>query len=530
MKSSDQSDAKEKGSTGTLALPVNPWLIAAAVVLPTFMEVLDTTIVSVALPYIAGNLSASTSQATWVQTSYLISNAIVLPASAWFSAFFGRKRYFIVSIAVFAVASLLSGIAPSLGFLVAAQLLMGAGGGALQPLSQAILMESFPPEKRGKAMSVWALGVVVAPVLGPVVGGWITDHYTWRWLFYINVPVSVVALWMIQQFITDPPYLRQLKPGRIDAIGFGLLTLWLATMQTVLDKGQEDDWFSALWIRWFSLISIISLVTLIVWELREQSPIVNLRVLTNRNFLLGFVIVTLIGVLSYSPLTLLPLFQQNLLGYTALQSGLAQYPRGIGSLIVLPLVGFLSSRMDNRKIIVAGIILTASSSLMLGNINLEVAKSNFNLANLLQGAGVATAFVPLATTAMGLLRNEQMGNATGLFNLMRNLGGSIGISMVTTMLARGAQAHQTVLVAHLTPFDPNYQAALLANQAALAPGVGPAQAQLMAPGVIYNSLLQQSSLLAYVDDFRRLALLSFASILAVLWMKRVSAKKSIAVH
>jgi DHA2 family multidrug resistance protein len=512
------------------SIKVNPWLIAAAVVLPTFMEVLDTTIVSVALPYIAGNLSASSSQATWVQTSYLISNAIVLPASAWFSAFFGRKRYFMVSIAVFAVASLLSGVAPSLGFLVAAQLLMGAGGGALQPLSQAILMESFPREQRGQAMSVWALGVVVAPVLGPVAGGWITDHYSWRWLFFINVPVSAAALWMIQQFIVDPPYLRDVKPGRIDAIGFGLLALWLATMQTVLDKGQEDDWFSAEWICWFSLISIISLITLIIWELREKSPIINLRVLTNRNFFLGFIIVTLIGILSYSPLTLLPLFQQNLLGYTALQSGLAQYPRGIGSLLVLPLVGFLSSRVDNRIIILAGIVLSALAALMLGNINLEVAKTNFNLANLIQGAGVAIAFVPLATTAMGLLPNEQMGNATGLFSLMRNLGGSIGISMVTTMLARGAQVHQTMLVAHLTPFDPNFQAALQANQAALAPGVGPVQAQLMAPGMIYTSLLQQSSLLAYVDDFRRLAFLTLISFPAVLLMKRAAAKRGVAVH
>lgn len=515
----------------TLDAPkTNPWLIAAAVVLPTFMEVLDTTIVSVSLPYIAGNLSVSSSDATWVQTSYLISNAIVLPASAWLSAYFGRKRYFMVSIAVFAMASLLSGLAPSLGFLLAAQLLMGAGGGALQPLSQAILMESFPPAKRGQAMSVWALGVVVAPVLGPVVGGWITDHYSWRWSFYINVPVSVAALWMIQQFVADPPYLRNVKSGRIDAIGFGLLALWLATMQTVLDKGQEDDWFSAQWICWFSVISVVSLITLVIWELREKSPIIDLRVLTNRNFLVGFVIVTLIGILSYSPLTLLPLFQQNLLGYTALQSGLAQYPRGIGSLIVLPLVGFLSSRVDNRIIIIAGIVIAASASLMLGNINLEVAKTNFNLANLLQGAGTATAFVPLATTAMGLLRNEQMGNATGLFNLMRNLGGSVGVSMVTTMLARGAQAHQTMLVAHLTPFDPNFQAALQANQAALAPGVGQAQAHLMAPAMIYNSLLQQSSLLAYVDVFRLLAFMALLCVPAALLMKRASAKKAPAVH
>ena len=512
------------------SIKINPWLIAAAVVLPTFMEVLDTTIVSVALPYIAGNLSASSSEATWVQTSYLVSNAVVLPASAWFSSFFGRKRFFMACIAIFSAASFLCGVAPTLDVLILARVLQGAGGGALQPLSQAILLESFPPAKRGQAMAVWGFGVVVAPVLGPLIGGWVTDHYSWRWLFYINIPISLIALWMIQQFIVDPGYLRNAKPGRIDAIGFGLLTLWLGTMQTVLDKGQEDDWFGATWIRWFSVISVLSLIALVIWELRVCSPIVNLRVLKNRNFALGTVLGTLFGVMVYSPLALLPLFLQNLLGYTALQSGLAQAPRGAGSLMVLPLVGILSSRVDNRKLLFTGLLLCGVSVLMLGDIDLEVSKSDFVLANLVQGMGMALTFVPLATTAMGLLRNTEMGSATGLFNLMRNLGGSIGTSMVTTLVERDAQAHQAMLVAHVTPFDPNYQAGLQAVQAALAPAVGPAQANLMAPGAIYNSLVQQSNLLAYVDDFRWLALVAFASILAVLGMKRVSAKGSVAVH
>jgi DHA2 family multidrug resistance protein len=494
------------------------------------MEVLDTTIVSVALPYIAGNLAASSSEATWVQTSYLVSNAVVLPASAWFSSFFGRKRFFMTCIGIFSAASFLCGIAPSLGVLILARVLQGAGGGALQPLSQAILLESFPPAKRGQAMAVWGFGVVVAPVLGPLIGGWVTDHYSWRWLFYINIPISLIALWMVRQFIVDPAYLRNAKPGRIDAIGFGLLTLWLATLQPVLDKGQEDDWFSATWICWFSVISVLSLVALVIWELRVQSPIVNLRVLKNRNFALGTILGTMFGVMVYSPLALLPLFLQNLLGYTALQSGLAQYPRGVGSLMVLPLVGILSSRVDNRKLLFTGLLLCGVSVLMLGDINLQVAKSNFVLANLIQGMGMALTFVPLATTAMGLLRNTEMGSATGLFNLMRNLGGSIGTSMVTTMVERGAQAHQAMLVAHVTPFDPTYQAGLQSVQAALAPSVGPAQANLMAPGAIYNSLVQQSNLLAYVDDFRWLALVAFSSIIAVLCMKRVSAKGSVAVH
>ena len=514
----------------TSQLQINPWLIAAAVVLPTFMEVLDTTIVSVALPHVAGNLSASSSQATWVQTSYLISNAVVLPASGWLSNYFGRKRFFVTSIGIFSIASFLCGMAPTLGFLVLARVIQGAGGGALQPLSQSILMEAFPPEKRGQAMSVWAVGVVVAPVLGPLLGGWITDHYSWRWLFYINVPVGLAALWMIQRFVTDPPYLRGAKPGRIDAIGFGLLTLWLATMQVVLDKGQEDDWFAADWICWFSALAVISLIAFVIWELRTPAPIVNLRVLKNRNFALGTIIVTLFGVMVYSPLTLLPLFLQNSLGYTALQSGIAQSPRGLGSLLMLPLVGFLSARIDSRKLIMVGLALAGTASLLLGDINLQVAQSNFALANFIHGAGSALSFVPLATATMGLLRNEEMGNAAGLFNLMRNLGGSMGISLVTTMLARGAQAHQAVLVAHVTPFDAIFQAKLQASQAALVNVVGSAQALLMAPGVIYTELLQQSNLLAYVDDFRWLALLSFSAILAVFGMKRAAAKRGVALH
>lgn len=509
---------------------VNPWLIAAAVVLPTFMEVLDTTIVSVALPYIAGNLSASTSESTWVQTSYLISNAVVLPASAWFSSRFGRKRFFMACIAIFAASSFLCGIAPSLAVLVLARVLQGAGGGALQPLSQAILMESFPPAKRGQAMAVWGMAVVVAPVLGPLLGGWITDQASWRWVFYINIPVAVIALWMIHQFISDPPYAHQTKRQKIDAVGFGLLIIWLATMQTVLDKGQEADWFSAIWIRWFSLVSGLSLIGFVAWELRASSPIVDLSVMTNRNFFLGTVVAAMFGVVVYGPPTLLPLFLQNLMGYTALQSGIAQSPRGLGSLLVMPFVGLLSAKMDNRKLIMAGLFTCGLGSLMLGDLSLQIAERNFLLANLVQGAGLAITFVPLTTAAMGRLRNEQMGNASGLFNLMRNLGGSIGISLATTLVDRGAQVHQAVLIRHVTPFDPTYQTALQSAQAALTPSVGSAQAQLMAPGQIYNSLVQQSNLLAYVDDFRWLALLTFASVLIAFSFKRVSAKGTIAVH
>ncbi len=484
------------------SIKVNPWLIAAAVVVPTFMEVLDTTIVSVSLPNIAGSLSASTSEATWTQTSYLISNAIVLPASAWFSSFFGRKRFFLACVVIFTAASVLCGMAPTLGVLIVARILQGAGGGALQPLSQAILLESFPPAKHGQAIAVWGLGVVVAPVLGPVLGGWITDNYSWRLLFYINLPMGLLAVAMIVRFISDPQYVQASKPRRIDVVGFVLLTLWLGTLQTVLDKGQDADWFSAPWICWFTVISIVSLVG----------------------------VFTVIGVIFYAPQTLLPLFLQNLVGYNALQSGLAQAPRGIGILVAMPISGMLTSRIESRKLVAVGMVLTAVAAWMMSNIDLEVAKSSFLLSNLIQGFGLSLTFVPLTATAMGLLRKEQMGNASGLFNLMRNLGASVGIALVTTMVARGAQAHQATLVTHLTPLDPVFQSRLQAMGAALAQQVTGAQARVMAPGAIYQSLLQQSNLLAYVDDFRWLALLCFVSIPLVLFLKKVSSEGKVSVH
>jgi len=509
---------------------VNPWLIAAAVILPTFMEVLDTTIVSVSLPNIAGSLSASTSEATWTQTSYLISNAIVLPASAWFSSFFGRKRFLLACVAVFTAASVLCGMAPTLGVLIVARILQGAGGGALQPLSQAILLESFPPAKHGQALAVWGLGVVVAPVLGPVLGGWITDNYSWRLLFYMNLPIGLVSMLMILRFISDPQYVQASKPRRIDVAGFALLTLWLGTFQTVLDKGQDADWFSAPWICWFTVISVVSLVALLIWELRTPDPIIDLRVLANRNFAVGTLLFTVTGVIFYAPQTLLPVFLQNLMGYNALQSGFAQSPRGIGILFGMPIAVMFTSRVESRTLIAGGMVLIAVAAWMMSNIDLEVAKSSFILSNVIQGFGLSITFVPLAATAMGLLRKEQMGNAAGLFNLMRNLGASVGISLVTTMVARGAQAHQSFLVAHLTPLDAAFRSKLEIAQAALAQQVTAAQAQTMAPGVIYKSLLQQSNLLAYVDDFRWLALLCFVAIPLVLCLKRVSVQQEVSVH
>ncbi len=489
---------------------VNPWLVAASVMLATILEVLDTSVANVAVPNIAGNLSASTDEATWVLTSYLVSNAIVLPMTGWLCSFFGRKRFLIACIVFFTLASAACGAATTLGFLIFARIAQGAAGGALQPLSQSILMESFPPAKRGMAMAVFGLGVVVAPIIGPVLGGWITDNYSWRWIFFINVPLGALAIFMSQAFIEDPPYLRDAREklgGAIDYIGFGALTIGLATLQVILDRGQEDDWFNASWVCWASLVSLVSLVFLIVWELRVERPLVDVRVFRNRNFAVGTLLITVVGVVLYSTTALLPLFLQGLMGYPALNSGMAISPRGMGAICSLLVVGVLVSRIDARLLIGLGFLILAYSCGGFGNITLEIATRNVMWPNVLSGIGMGFIFVPLTTTGMGALPNEQMGNAAGVFNLMRNIGGSIGIAMATTLVARGAQTHQALMIGQLSPYRPEFQQYLQSAAAMLGRNSDPVTAQRQAYGMLYGMMQQQAALFAYVDTFRWLALL-----------------------
>jgi len=333
---------------------VNPWLIAFAVMLATILEVLDTSVANVALGHIAGNLSATTDEATWVLTSYLVSNAIVLPMTGWLASFFGRKRFLIGCILGFTLASAACGAASSLGFLIIARILQGAAGGALQPLSQAILMESFPPRKRGVAMAVFGMGVVVAPIIGPVLGGWITDDYSWRWVFYINIPFGILAMLMCEAFLEDPPYLREAherRGGHVDYIGFGFMALWLATLQVILDRGQQDDWFNARWICVATAVSVVSMIAFIYWEVRSKHPLVELRVLRNRNFALGTMLITVVGIVLYSTTALLPLLLQSLMGYPAYNSGLVISPRGVGAICALMIVGRLVNLVDTRMLI-----------------------------------------------------------------------------------------------------------------------------------------------------------------------------------
>lgn len=509
----------------------NPWVIAFSVMLATFMEVLDTSVANVALPHIAGTLSATPEEATWVLTSYLVSNAIILPTAAWLSTVFGRKRFLLTCIVLFTLASAGCGAAPSLALLVLARVFQGLGGGALQPIAQAVLMESFPPARRGVAMATYGIGVVVAPILGPTLGGWVTENYTWRWVFYINLPVGVLAILMVQAFVEDPPYIRR-RTGwaRIDYIGFGLMAIGLATLQVMLDRGQEDDWFSAVWVRWFAVIATVSLIAFIIRELWTRDPIVDLRILRDRNFAVGTLLITVLGIILYSTIAMLPLFMQILMGYSALMSGLALTPRGLGALLTNIIVGRLIAFVDGRVMITLGFILLGVSGFMFSHMNLQIAMSNVVWANFLNGVATALVFVSLTTTTMGTLRNEQMGNAAGLFNLMRNIGGSIGIAGMATFLDRWSQSHQAILVSHLTPYDPTYQQWLNTAQSGLRTRVGGVDAGPKALGLLYNVLGQQARLLAFADNFRVVSYLSLLAVPLIFLFKKAKARPSPAAH
>ena len=505
---------------------INPWLIAVSVMLATFMEVLDTSIAAVALPNIAGSLSASTDEATWVLTSYLVANAIVLPASGWLSLRFGRKRFLITCIVIFTVASFACGAATSLPMILIARAIQGAGGGALQPMAQSILLESFPPAKRGQAMAVFALGVVVAPVLGPTLGGYLTDTYSWRWAFYINIPIGMLAIFMISRFVVDPEYIRQAKPGALDTWGLGLLAVWVGTLQIILDKGQEDDWFGAVWIRWATVILLGAFVAFLVREFRHSKPLVDLRVFRHRNFTLGCIIIGLFGALIYGLVTLLPLFYQTLLGYTAFAAGWAVSPRGVGAIFAMPVIGVLTSKIDNRYLIALGFFLFGISSLWFGHINLGISQWTLLWPIIISGFGSGCVFVPLSTTAMAGLPNQEIGNASGLYNLLRNIGGGIGISLVNTLLSRHEQAHRNEMLRHFTSGNPEFAARVQATSAYLRGiGLAPNVASDRAYAILSGSLSQQSALWAYVDDFRYMAFACFACIPIVFMLRKAMAKK-----
>ncbi len=499
---------------------VNPWLIAISVMLATFMEVLDTAIASVALPYIAGSLSASNDEATWVLTSYLVANAVILPASNWFSLRFGRKRFLVTCVIIFTIASFFCGAAPTLGFMLLARVIQGAGGGALQPLSQSILLESFPPEKRGAAMALFAFGVVVAPVLGPTLGGWLTDTYSWRYAFYINIPVGAFAVFMIGRYVKDPEYITKGHASKFDGLGFGLLAVWTGCLQVILDKGQEDDWFGAPWIRWAFMILVISLFWFIVHSWRSKTPLVKLQTLKDHNFGLGCGLILLFGLCIYSMITVLPLFYQELLGYTAFTAGLVVGPRGIGSILGMPVIGYLGNKVDPRYLLTFGFVGFGIMSLFLGNLTLGIGPWTLLVPIVATGFALSFVFVPITTQAYSTLRNDQIGNASGIFNLLRNIGGSIGISIAQTLLVRRADVHQTQITGYVSQTQYWFEQQLTALTGYLTQHTAAPNAQHAAAGTLYQQLGQQALLWSFVDVFRWMSLICFVCVILVWFFKK----------
>ena len=501
---------------------INPWIIAVAVMLSTFMEVLDTTVVNVSLPHIAGSLSATVDEATWALTSYLVANAIILPITGWLASVLGRKRLLMMAVSGFTVASFLCGLAPNLLLLIVFRILQGACGGALQPISQAVLLESFPPAGRGKAMAFWGLGIVVAPMLGPVIGGWLTDSYSWRWIFYINVPVGIASLVMTELFIFDPSYIRRMSQ-RIDYWGIGMLAVGVASLQIVLDKGQEEDWFASHWIAALAVVSIVALAALVIYELYVGHPVLDLRVFRLRTYAAGVFLMAIVGVVLYGSLVMLPIMLQTLLGYTALQAGMSMFPRGLGSFIAMPIVGAIMTRFDPRKLLAVGIIVCATSMVFLARLSLDIGYWNIFWPQFLQGASLAFLFVPLTTVTMDAIPREAMGNAASLFNLMRNLGGSIGIATVTTLVARNEQTNTNTLAANITTGNPRVQNSLeMLRGLFLSHGADAVTANRRAYAAIFAMVQRQAAMLAFNQTYWLLAALFLLMLPLVALMRRPS--------
>lgn len=484
------------------------WLVAFTVILPVFIQIMDTSVVNVSLPHIQGSLSAGLDEVTWSLTSYLAANAVIIPVTGWLASVLGRKRYLLLSLALFTGSSMACGAAPSLEVLVLARVIQGLGGGGLQPLSQAILLETFPLAERGMAMAVFGMGIVIAPIMGPVVGGWITDNWSWREIFYINLPVGVVAMIMAMLFIKDPPYIRRAEV-HIDRWGILLLCVGLGCLQIVLDKGEREDWFNSAYIVRLSLISAIALTVFIWNELRVGHPVVDLRVFRDRSFAAGNVIMFMGFFALFGTLVLLPLYLQKLMNYTALWAGLVLGPGGMASFIIMPLVGALLRKGVNpRNLLALGLMASALSIWLMSRFNLEAGFWAIAEPRLLLGLGMGLFFVPLSTATFLNIRNEEMGNATAIFNVLRNLGQSFGVALSTTVLSQRAQVHQSFLVERITPFDPAFQSSyqqLLAWLKAWHPEMASMNSAL---GLIYKEVIRQANMLAFNDAFWILACLT----------------------
>ncbi|HWG20257.1 MAG TPA: DHA2 family efflux MFS transporter permease subunit [Terracidiphilus sp.] len=511
----------------------NPWVIAITVTLATFMEVLDTSIANVALPHIAGGLGATEDEATWVLTSYLVANAVILPASAYLTTFIGRKRFYMICVMLFGISSALCGLAPSLGMLVLFRVLQGAGGGGLQPSEQAILADTFAPEKRGQAFALYGFAVVFAPAIGPTLGGWITDNLSWRWCFYINVPVAILSLFLTSRIVEDPPHIvEQVKRSRkaglnLDYFGFSLLALGFGSLELVMDKGQEDDWFGSRLITTFVVLCIVSLIILFFWELaqirRKHRPILDLMLFRNRNFAVSFVLMFVLGFVLFGTTVMIPQFVQTLLGYTAEQAGLVISPGGVAVMLMMPIVGFLVSRVDPRWMIVFGFAMCSWALFTMLTLDLQVSYSYIAWLRVFQAAGLAFLFIPINTLSYNGIPMEKNNDVSGLVNLARNIGGSVGTASFVTMLARRQQFHQERLGSSFSQSNTFLQSQLDVIGRYLVHGgrvSSLAQGKALAEGNLYGQLVRHATMLAYLDVIKVLAIAMLLLIPLVFLMNR----------
>jgi MFS transporter, DHA2 family, multidrug resistance protein len=479
----------------------NPWLVAPVVALAAFMEIMDISIANVSLPHIAGDLSSSQDESTWVLTSYLVTNAVVMPISGWLSNTFGRKNFFLVCIAGFTASSLLCGLAPNLAALILLRAIQGATGGGLQPVGQAILADSFPPEKRGMATAIYGISAVFAPTIGPTLGGWITDSYNWRWIFLINVPVGIILFFLVTSIIHEPR-VKRAASFSVDWWGFAFVALSLGCLQIVLDRGQEDDWFSSGFITTLAIASGLAFVLLIWQELRHDHPMVNLRLLGDSDFAVSFVLMLMLGFILLGSTFLLPAYVQALMGYRAVDAGMLLTPGGIATIFMLPLAGRLMNKLDLRLLVLFGLLMVSSSLLWMTNFYLDMPFKLMMLARMIMGLGLPFLFIPINSMAFRSITTEHTNEASALVNLARNFGGSIGISFCSTLLTRRGQFHQSRLVEHLQNLNPNYSD--FASQIGTATGGGAGSMSTLAS--IYQGAVQQATLLSYLDSFKILGL------------------------
>lgn len=506
----------------------NPWAIALTVTLATFMEVLDTSIANVALPHISGNLSISQDEATWVLTSYLVANAIILPISAWLATRFGRKRFYMTCVVIFGVSSLMCGLAPNLPTLVFFRVLQGLGGGGLAPTEQAILADTFPQEKRGQAFSVYGMAVVVAPVLGPTLGGWITDNYSWRWLFLINVPVAIFSLVLSSRMLEDPPFLADLrkKMFSVDYVGLGLLAVGIGALQVVFDKGEREDWFSSPFIVSFSIIAVVCLIVAIIWEYYHPNPVLDIRLFRHGNFAMACVMMFMLGASLYGATVLIPQLLQTLMGYTAQQAGMVLSPGGIVIIMLMPIVGRLISKMDARWLIAVGFASTAAALFHMANWNLAIDFHTAMMYRIYQGVGMAFLFIPIQTMCYVGIPADKNNNVSGMTNLARNLGGSVGISFMSVIVSRRAQFHQSSLSAHTSAFDPAFQQTIEGLVARFhSMGHDLVTATQMAQRMTHGMLSREAVMLGYIDAIWVFGWVAAVMVPAAFLMKKATGSK-----